>query len=139
MKKFLLPLAFFTFGFVWQNPSYAQTNPAMSRPAKSPVYSYCTEDRFENYILLASAMRDYVTPAEYSDLYIPLKKKAAIAKITLKNYGALSGKTHAAVLDIVRFVNDNQESFDALWEVEAFFRIAQDLMDMTTALARDLE
>jgi hypothetical protein len=138
MKTLIIPLAFLIFGsMTTTSSSYAQSN--VSRPGRAPIYSYCEESRFENYITLATAMRDFVTPEVYSDLYIPLKKKASKAKITLKNYGALSGKTHAAVLDIVKFVEAHDGEFNALWEVEAFFKIAQDLMDMTQALARDLE
>jgi hypothetical protein len=137
MKTLIIPLAFLIFGSVTTTSSFAQSN--ISRPGKAPIYSYCEESRFDNYVALASAMRDYVTPDVYANLYIPLKKKASKAKITLKNYGALSGKTHAAVLDIVQFVDAHDGEFNALWEVEAFFKIAQDLMDMTQALSRDLE
>lgn len=139
MKNLLIPIAFLVFATAgMMNKGHAQVS-SVSRPTKSPVYSYCDENRFENYVRLATAMRDYVTPATYSDLYIPLKMKASKAKITMKNYGALSGKTHASVLDIVNFVEAHEGEFGALWEVEAFFAIAQDLMDMTQALSRDLE
>ena len=84
-------------------------------------------------------MRDYVSPENYSRLYIPLKVKASKAQVTLKNYGPLSSTTHTAVLELVKYVNDNQREFDALWEIEAFFEIARDLMDMTMALSRELE
>jgi hypothetical protein len=112
---------------------------SMIRPAPRPTAIYCTHDRFQNYILMASAMRDFVTPEVYARLYIPLKIKASKAQITLKNYGALSATTHEAVMEIVRFVDQNQREFDGLWEVEAFFTIARDLMEMTQALARDLQ
>lgn len=136
MKSLLLPLLIMTSVASFNE---AQAQSFQSKPGRAPVYSYCTEERFQGYINLASAMRDFVTPHEYADLYIPLKVKASQAKITLKNYGPLSATTHAAVLDIVKFVNKNQGSFDSLWEVEAFFFVAQDLMDMTQSLSRDLQ
>ncbi len=104
-----------------------------------PVSQYCTSDRFENYIALAYAMRDFVTPYDYAKLYIPLRKKASTAQMTLKNYGPLSSKTRSALFEIVRFVDQNQKEFDALWEVEAFYSVARDLMDLTQTLSRDLE
>lgn len=136
--KLTLPLALIMFGLMSSNGSvYAQAQ----RPhfARAAVSSYCTEARFQSYIELAASMRDYVTPEEYARLYIPLKVKASKAKITLNNYGALSNKTHKAVMDIVNFVDTNEGSFGSLWEVEAFFNVAQDLMDMTQSLSRDLE
>lgn len=138
MKMLLVSLSLLTFSAATMNSSYAQVRSSYNK-SNGPVYEYCEESRFENYILLSNAMRDFVTPEEFEKLYLPLRKKAAIAKITLKNYGALSSTTHARVLDIVNFVNANQGSFSSLWEVEVFFDIAQDLMDMTQALSRDLQ
>lgn len=138
MKMLLISLSLLTFSASMINTGHAQVRSSYGQ-SKKPVYAYCEESRFENYILLSNAMRDFVTPDEFEKLYLPLRKKAAIAKITLKNYGALSSTTHKAVLDIVNFVGTNQDSFSSLWEVEAFFVIAQDLMDMTQALSRDLQ
>ncbi len=137
--KLALPLASL---LVFSTAIYSQTADAQSRtsrPSRGPVYEYCTSERFQNYVRLASAMRDYVTPMEYSSVYLPLKVKATKAEITLKNYGPLSAKTHKAVYEIVAFVDGNQTKFDTLWEVEAFYDVARDLMEMTQALSRDLE
>lgn len=119
--------------------AYSQVKNPTVRQVPSRVSDYCTTERFQNYILVAKAMRDYVSPENYSRLYIPLKVKASKAQVTLKNYGPLSSTTHTAVLELVKYVNDNQREFDALWEIEAFFEIARDLMDMTMALSRELE
>jgi hypothetical protein len=138
--KFALPMAITLLSATVVPEVFAQTySTAATRPAPRPSAAYCTSDRFQNYVLMASAMRDFVTPELYARLYIPLKVKAAKAQITLKNYGPLSATTHETVMEIVRFVDQNQNEFDALWEVEAFFYIARDLMDMTQALARDLQ
>lgn len=138
--KFALPLAFALLSASVVPEAFAQSySTTATRQAPRPSAAYCTSDRFQNYVLMASAMRDFVTPEVYSRLYIPLKVKAAKAQITLRNYGPLSATTHNAVMEIVRFVDRNQNEFDALWEVEAFFDIARDLMDMTQALARDLQ
>lgn len=137
--KLALPLASL---LVLSTAVYSQTAAAQSRtarPASGPVYEYCRTERFQNYVRLASAMRDYVTPMEYSSVYLPLKVKATKAEITLKNYGPMSSKTHKAVYEIVAFVDANQTKFDSLWEVEAFYDVARDLMEMTQALSRDLE
>lgn len=138
----VLPLAAITmgiasstaFGQVVSRPTYQ-----INKPSPTVVTSYCSEMRFQSYINLSVAMRDYVTPYEYSELYLPLKIKAAKAQMTLKNYGPLSNHTHKALMDIVIFVNENETKFSALWEVEAFFKVAMDLMDMTQTLARDLQ
>ncbi len=138
MKMLLISLSLLTFSAGFSSTAHAQVRSSYAQ-SKRPVYAYCEESRFESYILLSNAMRDFTTPEEFARLYLPLRKKAAIAKLTLKNYGALSSTTHRAVLDIVKFVDANQDSFSSLWEVEAFFVIAQDLMDMTQALSRDLQ
>lgn len=136
--KFVLPLAtLLAFSSVlYSNSASAQVR---SRPAQTPVYEYCSADRFQNYVRLAAEMRDHVSPREYAQIYLPLKVKATKAQITLKNYGALSSRTHKAVYEIVSFVDKNQNSFDALWEIEAFYDVASDLMEMTQALSKDLE
>lgn len=141
--KFLIPATFFALGFLMDNSAHAagvnyptSVNHVAQRRS---VADYCTESRFQSYIDLAKSMRDYVTPEEYGSLYVPLKIKAAKALITLKNYGPLSTRSHNSLLEIVRFVNRNEAKFNALWEVEAFFDVAQDLMDMTQSLTRDLE
>lgn len=97
------------------------------------------ETRLNNYVQLAVGMRDYVTPKEYAALYIPIKKFSSIAKINLRTYGALSQRTHISIMNLVNFVNNHQNDFDSLWEVEAFFDDAQDLMAFTMSLTKDLE
>ncbi len=138
--KFLLPLSFLVLTFAPNFPAQAQTRYSYSQRAPSnPASVFCTEQRFDSYIALAKGMRDFVTPHEYARLYLPLKTKASQAKITLRNYGPLSRTTHKSLLEIVSFVDRNQSSFDTLWEVEAFFDVATDLMDMTQNLNRDLQ
>lgn len=113
--------------------------PAFKRSYNVNASTYCNEARFHSYMNLALSMRDYVTPYAYADLYLPLKIKASKALVTLKNYGPLSATTHSALYEIVSFVSANQNEFDALWEVEVFFTVAQDLMEMTQSLERDLK
>lgn len=138
--KPLLPLAFLTLTMMLSSQVQAHNvGPTYTRTYYSPAASYCTEARFQSYIALASSMRNYVTPEEYAGLYIPLKVKASKAMVTLRNYGALSSTTHNALYEIVRFVANNQARFDNLWEIEVFFPVAQDLMDMTQSLSRDLQ
>ncbi|GEM_PF-3139845 len=142
--KFLVSLCLLSIGLVATNPSYAHSTTA-KRPSfardyvKASVSDICTEQRFQNYMNLAVAMRDYVSPYEYAELYLPLKKKAAIALTNLRVNGPLSNRTHQSLYSIVKFVSANQTGFETLWEVEAFFDIAQDLLEMTTSLERDLQ
>lgn len=137
--KFLLPFSFLALSFVMVAPAEASHSRPTYVRSHQDARVYCTEDRFQSYIALASSMRDFVTPYEYAELYIPLRVKASKALVTLRNYGPLSHTTHTALHEIVRFVNANERNFDVLWEIEAFFPVAQDLMDMTQSLSRDLQ
>ncbi len=139
MKFALTLVSLLALGSALYSPLAAAQSRTARPSTRGPVYEYCTSERFQNYVRLATAMRDYVTPMEYSTVYLPLKVKATKAEITLKNYGPLSAKTHKAVYEIVAFVDGNQTKFDGLWEVEAFYDVARDLMEMTQALSRDLE
>lgn len=137
MKKVFLALtllsavpAFATEG----GPQYSLT-----RPAAVNWVEFCQQSRFENYIAVADAMRDFVTPMTWAELYSPMKVKAAKAQIALRVNGPLSESTRDAIYELVDFVQSNQEAIDHLWEVEAYFEVVQDLTLMTETLARDLK
>lgn len=142
-------MKFLLFSFLVLSPLITVSNTAnaqsMRRPHpnvhvnRSNWSNYCTDERFTAYASIASAMRDYVTPEEYSRIYLPLKVLSSKASITLKHFGPLSETTHRSLRDIVAFISRNQNSFDALWEIEAFTAVAMDMMDITVALSRDLE
>ena len=97
------------------------------------------EGRLNSYVLLAVGMRNYVTPHDYEQTYLPLKRLATIAKIDCRTYGPLSETTHRAILELTNFVKNHQKEFSQLWEVESFFDIAQDLMSLTESFLRDLK
>lgn len=138
--KFLALLSFFALtSYVTPEAQAFHDKPNFSRSYNVNASAYCNEARFLSYINLALSMRDYVTPDTYAEVYLPLKIKASKALVTLKNYGPLSATTHSALSEIVMFVSNNQNGFDGLWEVEAFFSVAQDLMEMTQKLERDLK
>jgi len=138
--KFLFPLSLLTLATVFSPVTQAHSErPALRRSYQVGASLYCQEARFQNYMALATSMRDFVTPHEYERLYLPLKIRSSKALVTLKNYGPLSSTTHKALYEIVSFVSSHEKEFDSLWEVEAFFPVAQDLVEMTQALSRDLQ
>lgn len=142
--KFFILLTFFTLSAQLVPEAQAQaqvqsTRPNYTRNHRTSVQVYCEEARFRNYMDLALGMRDFVTPNTYARVYLPLKILASKALLTLRNYGPLSATTHQALYEIVSFVSNNEREFDELWEVEAFFPVAQDLMEMTQSLERDLK
>lgn len=108
---------------------YAET-PAINR--------YASSSRFQGYIEVAAAMRDFVAPVEYQKTYLPLKKLATQAKIKLDTYGPLSQTAHAAIIQLVDFVSKNDQDLQSLWDIEAFYDIASDLFSMTEEVIRDI-
>ena len=137
MKSLLLALTLLTGATAFAHDAGPQYS--IVRPVAVNWSGFCQEARFENYISVANAMRDYVTPGTWSELYSPMKVKAAKAQIALRVNGPLSESTRDALYELVDFVQGHQESIDHLWEIEAFFDVAQDLTLMTESLARDLK
>lgn len=135
MRKFLLPaMLLLVLSSTFSVSSYAQNS-----KSESSVTDYADESRFQDYINLANSMRDFVTPSEYAEVYLPIKIKAAKAKASIKVNGPLSQTTHKAILTLVAFVINNESRLTKLWEIEKLFNTAVDLNEMTMALSRDLE
>jgi hypothetical protein len=136
MKKLILLSTL--FALTSQYTMAQSQNNCTPSVSKSSVSSFASDARFKSYMDLAHSMRDYVTPLEYQELYIPLRMKAAKAQITLSNFGALSKTTHDAMYELVRFIIQNETQFETLWQIDAFFNTAMDLFNMVESLKRDL-
>jgi len=118
---------------------FDQNLPSPVQYANTPsMERYAISERFESYITVAQNMRDYVTPMEYQNTYLPLKRLAAQAKIKIETYGPISQTAAASILELVKFVSNHEADLARLWDIEAFYYVATDLFQMTEELIRDV-